>query len=50
MNINQIGLLVLVVAVIALLYFVGSSVSLWMVPGWDCSILSSCGSGKYRPK
>jgi uncharacterized protein YqfA (UPF0365 family) len=30
MDINQIGLLVLVVAVIALLYFVGSSISLWI--------------------
>jgi uncharacterized protein YqfA (UPF0365 family) len=30
MNIGQIGLLVLVVAVIALLYFIGSSVSLWI--------------------
>jgi uncharacterized protein YqfA (UPF0365 family) len=30
MNISQIGLLVLVVAVIVLLYFVGSSVSLWI--------------------
>ena len=30
MNIGQIGLLVLVAAVIALLYFVGSSVSLWI--------------------
>lgn len=30
MNIGQIGLLILVVAIIALLYFVGSSVSLWI--------------------
>jgi uncharacterized protein YqfA (UPF0365 family) len=30
MNITQIGLLVLVVAVIALLYFIGSSISLWI--------------------
>jgi uncharacterized protein YqfA (UPF0365 family) len=30
MNIGQIGLLVLVVALIALLYFVGSFVSLWI--------------------
>jgi uncharacterized protein YqfA (UPF0365 family) len=30
MNIGQIGLLVLVVAIIALLYFIGSSVSLWI--------------------
>ncbi|MDF1577766.1 MAG: flotillin-like protein FloA [Desulfurivibrionaceae bacterium] len=30
MNIGQIGLLVLVVAVIALFYFVGSSISLWI--------------------
>jgi uncharacterized protein YqfA (UPF0365 family) len=30
MNIGQIGLLVLVIAIIALLYFIGSSVSLWI--------------------
>src|SRR5210317_1855814 len=30
MNIGQIGLLVLVIAVIALLYFIGSSISLWI--------------------